>query len=62
MNIEKPQIESSSPSSVLPLPLPIHRTGGFSVITATFFIVGELAGGGLLSLPHAISLASMFFH
>ncbi|KAH9414476.1 hypothetical protein DERP_014620 [Dermatophagoides pteronyssinus] len=57
MNIEKPQIESS-PSSVLPLP--IHRTGGFSVITATFFIVGELAGGGLLSLPHAISLASWY--
>lgn len=37
-----------------------HR-GGFSLITAIFFIIGELAGGGLLTLPHAISLASKFF-
>ncbi|OTF69096.1 amino acid transporter-like protein, partial [Euroglyphus maynei] len=36
-----------------------HRDG-FSVITATFFIVGELAGGGLLTLSHAVSLASWF--
>ena len=32
---------------------------GFSVITATAFIIGEVAGGGILSLPSATAQAGM---
>jgi len=31
---------------------------GFSLLTATVFIIGEVAGGGILSLAHATAQAS----
>ena len=30
---------------------------GYRLLTATVFIVGEVAGGGILSLPHATAQA-----
>ena len=33
------------------------KSKGFSVLTATAFIIGEVAGGGILSLPQATAQA-----
>ena len=32
----------------------VKRTGGLSVLTATIFLAGEMAGAGLLKLPKAL--------
>lgn len=34
-----------------------HVGRGYKLLTATVFIVGEVAGGGILSLPHATAQA-----
>lgn len=38
----------------------IESGKGFSVFTATAFIIGEVAGGGILSLPSATAGAGKF--
>ena len=37
----------------------IKRTGGLSVLTATIFLAGEMAGSGALKLPNALVGTSM---
>lgn len=37
-----------------------HAGRGYKLLTATVFIVGEVAGGGILSLPHATAQAGEF--
>lgn len=38
----------------------LEQGKGFSVFTATAFIIGEVAGGGILSLPSATAGAGKF--
>ena len=32
----------------------VKQTGGLSVLTATIFLAGEMAGSGVLALPNAM--------
>lgn len=36
------------------MPLIQRKVGGLSLITATLFVAGEMAGSGVLALPRAI--------
>lgn len=38
-----------------------YRKGGLSMIGAAVFIIGEMAGSGILTLPSAIAKESKFF-
>ncbi|XP_054155610.1 uncharacterized protein LOC128954069 [Oppia nitens] len=49
-----PVIRSESTSSL------VKHHGNLTVLTGTVFIIGEVAGGGILSLPHAVSGAGWF--
>lgn len=39
-----------------------HKAKGLTVFSAVVFIVGELAGSGVLALPNALASCGNLFH